>query len=148
MKPRSTLTVAIVALVGLFAIANWGTLAAHTTLSLLVAQVEAPLGIVMLMLLAAIMFVYLALLALAESRHASAQRRMVREMERLRRLAEQSEESRYGELRAYVEAQFAALDAKLDRIASQQAVMPPDARAEAALPQPDQTHSHPTLRGS
>jgi Tfp pilus assembly protein PilX len=113
-----------------------------------VAQVEAPLGIVMLMLLAAIMLVYLALLALAESRHASAQRRMVREMERLRRLAEQSEESRYGDLRAYVESQFAALDAKLDRIASQQAVMPPEARAEAALPQPVQTHSHPTLRGS
>lgn len=135
MKPRLTLTVAIVAMVGLFAIANWSTLAAQTTLNLLVAQVEAPLGIVMLMMLGAVMFVYLALLVVAEGRHASAQRRMAREMERLRRLAEQSEESRYGELRAYVEAQFATLCARLDRMAPPQAGTSPDAKSDAALPQ-------------
>ena len=88
MRPRVAVTFGIVVLVGLFSAANWSTLAAPTTLSLLVAQIQAPLGIVMLLMLVVVMLVYLALPGLVDGRNLLEQRRMTREMERLRKLAE------------------------------------------------------------
>ena len=139
MRPRVAVTFGIVVLVGLFSAANWSTLAVPTTLSLLVAQIQAPLGIVMLLMLVAVMLVYLALLGVVEGRYLLEQRRMTREMERLRKLAEQSEESRYVDLRVYVESQFMAIGERLDRMAQQQADAPPGARFPPVLPRPEHT---------
>lgn len=133
MRPRVGVTIGIVVIVGVFAAANWNTLAAPTTLSLLLAEIQAPLGIVMLLMLGIVMLIYLALLGLTEGRHALAERRMAREIERLRKLAEQSEASRYVDLRAFIESQFAALGERLDRLAQRPAGAPPEARA---LPSP------------
>lgn len=120
MRPKLILTIAIVALVGVFALANWGTFSTPTSINLLIAQVEAPLGIIMLMTLLVVMLVYLILLAVAEGSSIRSQGRMNREMEHLRRLADQSEESRFAALRSFVESEFVALHEKLDRVAGRQ----------------------------
>lgn len=137
MRPRVLLTIAIVALVAVFALANWSTVSAPATLNLLVAQVEAPLGIVMLMMLGLVMLVYLILLAVAEGSAVITQRRMNREMERLRRLADQSEASRFADLRSYVEGEFAALHEKLDRIAVPRDATSQTEQTRSALPGPN-----------
>lgn len=137
MRPRVAVTVGIVLVVGLFCAANWSTLVAPANLNLLVAQIQAPLGVVLVLMLAAVMLVYLALLGVVEGQYILAQRRMARDMDRLRKLAEQSEASRYADLRAYVESQFLAIGDKLDRLAQQQAGTPSAARTPAppALPE-------------
>ena len=130
MKPKLLLTIAIVVLVGVFALANWGTFSTPTSINLLVGQVEAPLGIIMLMTL-----------AVAEGSSIMAQRRMSREMERLRRLADQSEESRFAALRSFVETEFAALHDKLDRIAARQDGAPSGEPAVGSLLSPNRRTS-------
>lgn len=141
MKPKLLLTIAIVVLVGVFALANWGTFSTPTSINLLVGQVEAPLGIIMLMTLVVVMLVYLILLAVAEGSSIMAQRRMSREMERLRRLADQSEESRFAALRSFVETEFAALHDKLDRIAARQDGAPSGEPAVGSLLSPNRRTS-------
>lgn len=89
-------------LVGLFALLNWEQFTAPTALSLGVTTVQAPLGLVMLGMLVffSVLFVVWAMSlqagALMEAR------RLTRELQTQRELADKAEASRFTELRAFL----------------------------------------------
>jgi uncharacterized integral membrane protein len=110
--PLRTLILGIVlVLIGLFAALNWSAFTAPTTLSLLFATVEAPLGLVMLgaiILLTVLFLVYLVYLQTAVLVDA---RRTARELSEQRALADQAEASRFTELRSALDERMQRLEA-------------------------------------
>jgi uncharacterized integral membrane protein len=110
MSFRSVLLLVLIAVLALFTVVNWAAFTTPTTLSLIVSSVEAPLGLIMLLitgLFAAIFFLYAFYLqtsALLETR------RMARELQTQRELADRAEASRLAELRAAIETRFERLD--------------------------------------
>lgn len=109
MYLRSLLIVLVLGALVLFTAANWQAFNAPTTLSLVFATVEAPLGLVLLglvILLAALFLIYVVYL---QSSVLFETRRHARELQSLRELAEQAETSRIHELRATLESQLDAL---------------------------------------
>jgi uncharacterized integral membrane protein len=131
MGSRLLVVLLIVVLVGGFAALNWSAFAARVPLSFLVARVEAPLGLIMLGVLAALTLLYLAFTASRETHALLEGRRQARELEAERRRADQADASRYTELRRYLEAELGALRT-LAEDSSRQAVARVD-RAEEAL---------------
>lgn len=103
---RAIALFAVVALIGLFALLNWTAFTTPTTLSLLFTDVQAPLGLVMLGLA---VFLTLLFTVWAISMQASTlmeARRLNRELQAQRELADTAEASRFVELRSYVGAEL------------------------------------------
>jgi uncharacterized integral membrane protein len=99
---RALALFAVVALIGLFALLNWTAFTTPTTLSLLFTDVQAPLGLIMLGLA---VFLTLLFTLWAISLQASTlmeARRLNRELQAQRDLADKAEASRFVELRSYV----------------------------------------------
>lgn len=106
---------------------NWAALAQPGSLSLGVTQLEAPLGLVMLGLLALVTVYFLLLVASQQSQAVLAARRNARELAALRDQADKAEASRLAELRTLIENGLrqqgerqqeatAAVVARLDRL--------------------------------
>ena len=109
MPLRTVLLLILLAGVALFAALNWGAFLAPTTLSLGVAEVQAPLGLIMLGLIAIITTLFLAYLVYLQTTVLMEARRHAKELQVQRALADQAEASRFTELRAH-------LDSRLDEI--------------------------------
>lgn len=115
MSARTIFLLLVALLLSLFVILNWHAFTTPTSLSLLVAQVQAPLGLVMLaviMLLAALFLIYVIYLRTEAMLVA---RRSARELQAQRQLADATEASRITELRNVVEAGFRGLDEKIEQ---------------------------------
>jgi uncharacterized integral membrane protein len=109
MYLRTILVLLALLALALFTAVNWNAFTAPTSLSLIFAAVEAPLGLVLLgvvVLLAALFLVYVAYL---QSSVLFENRRHARELHAQRELAEQAESSRYHELRGLLETQLQSL---------------------------------------
>jgi uncharacterized integral membrane protein len=109
MYLRTIFIVLTLGAVALFAAANWQAFTAPTTLSLVVAKVEAPLGVILLgviLLLTALFLIYVAYL---QSSVLLETRRHARELDAQRELAEHAEASRIHELRSSLDARLQAL---------------------------------------
>lgn len=103
---RAIALFAVVALIGLFALLNWTAFTTPTTLSLFFTDVQAPLGLIMLGLA---VFITLLFTMWAISLQASTlmeARRLNRELQAQRELADKAEASRFVELRSYVGAEL------------------------------------------
>lgn len=109
MNIRSFIVVILLALLAIFAVANWGTFIAPTDLWLLVTHVRAPLGLVMLGFTAVLTAVFLAYLLYVQMTALSAARRQSEELRAQRQLADSAEASRFTELKQFLEHEFAAL---------------------------------------
>jgi hypothetical protein len=109
MRPRTWAVIAAAVAVGVFAALNWQTFAQPAPLDLLVAQVDAPLGMVMLLLLGALTVLYMLLLARVEIAAMLESGRLAKELERVRRLADSSEESRIQALRQHLDDELSRL---------------------------------------
>ncbi|HAR94749.1 MAG TPA: Signal transduction histidine kinase [Deltaproteobacteria bacterium] len=111
MKIRTLFLTVVVLAVAAFAALNWQEFMKPTTLSLGVATVQAPLGLVMLGLLAflaalfLVFVIYLQATVLLDARHHA------REAEANRKLADQAESSRFTELRRFLEGELKGLAA-------------------------------------
>lgn len=116
MKLRTWVVVIAALVVGIFAILNWQTFAQPAPLNLLVAQVDAPLGIVMLAVLAGMTVLYMLLLARIELLTLLETGRLNKELERMRKLAESSEESRIQALQQYLDHELSALQRAVTRL--------------------------------
>lgn len=109
MKLRTVFLLLILSALGVFSVLNWNAFVTPTTLSLGVAEIQAPLGVVMLGVTASltafflIFVVYLQASALFESR------RHAQELQLNRELADKAEASRFTELRAYIEGELQKL---------------------------------------
>lgn len=109
MRARTAFLLLILAGLGIFAALNWPVFSAPTALNLVVARVEAPLGIIMLAVTAAVTVLYAVLVAWRETSALLENRRYARELETQRQLAESAEASRYTQLRTFLERELVAL---------------------------------------
>ncbi len=98
MKARHIAVSFILLLVALFAAANWVTFAQPAKLNLLLGEVAAPLGLIMLAVLAGLTLLYVVFLATLETKMLLESRRQAKELEEARRLARETEASRIREL--------------------------------------------------
>ena len=96
-------------LIGLFALLNWDAFTALTTLNLGVTSVQAPLGLIMLVLVAFLCVLFTVWVISFQASSLMEARRMTRELQVQRDLADKAEASRFTELRS-------ELIARLDRL--------------------------------
>ena len=127
MRVRTIIiSITILAIAALAAL-NWAALSAPASVSLGVASIEAPLGLIMLGLTTLLGAVFLAYVFYLHSSVMLEARRHNKEMTAQRELADKAEASRFTELRVFLEAQqqqelaaqkesAAALSARLDQL--------------------------------
>lgn len=125
MSIRGSVYALITALIVVFTLANWSVVTQLTTLNLLVARIEAPLGVVMLLATLAVIGIDVILLQVQRIAWRREQRALRRELERQRALAESAEASRLDALHAFVASETAGLRAQLERLL--QLITPPRA---------------------
>lgn len=108
MKFRNLALVVFLALVAAFVALNLQAVMAPTALNLAVAEVQAPLGLVLLGLLVLVAAVFLGALLYQQTLHLMEVRRVTREMGEQRTLADKAEASRFTELRTLLQAEMQA----------------------------------------
>ena len=106
---RAIVFVLLIALVGLFALINWSAFSALTPLSLGFTTVQAPLGLIMLGLVAFLCVLFTVWVISLQAGSLMDSRRQTKELQAQRDLADKAEASRFTELRT-------ALMARLDRL--------------------------------
>lgn len=116
MRPRTVLILVMLVLIGIFALLNWQSFTTPANLDFLVARIEAPLGILMLIIVCVLVVVFLLVLAKAEISMLWEGRRMAKELESAMKLAATAESSRVESLRASMHEELARIDKKLDAI--------------------------------
>jgi uncharacterized integral membrane protein len=109
IRPRTVFVLVVLALLGAFAGLNWSAFTAPVALNLLVARIEAPLGLVMLTVTGALTLLYFLFALWMETAALLEARRHGRELDAQRRLADEAEASRFAELRRYLEAELGRL---------------------------------------
>lgn len=109
MRNRTIVLIVAIVLIAGFAALNLDEFSRPTLLSLGFTTVQAPLGGVMLVLLAAALLVFLAMVLYLQSTHLLETRQHTRELNTQRDLADKAEASRFTELRQYLQAQAASV---------------------------------------
>jgi uncharacterized integral membrane protein len=109
MKLRTWILLIVFGAVAAFAALNWSAFTSSTTLSLGFTEIQAPLGIIMLGLLAFLSALFLAFVVYLQSSVLLEARRHARELQTHRELADQAEASRFTELRAFLEVELKRL---------------------------------------
>jgi uncharacterized integral membrane protein len=108
MRTRTIVLIVAIVLMAGFAALNMDEFTRTSLLSLGFTTVEAPLGLVMLVILAAALLLFLASTLYIQSTHLIETRQTARELHAQRDLADKAEASRFTELRNYLEAQTLA----------------------------------------
>ena len=130
MYLRTLLIVLALGALALFTAVNWSAFIAPTTLSVIFASVEAPLGLVLLSVVVALAAMFLIYVVYLQSSVLIETRRHNRELHSQRELADHAEISRIQDLRSFLETQLksfgqqtersqAETSAKLDRLESE-----------------------------
>ncbi len=107
MKLQTLVIILILALVAAFAGLNWNTFVAPTELSLGLASVRVPLGLLMLGLLAALTALFLAFAVNLQARARKEAHLHARRLRAAQKLAEDAESSRYTKLRDFLGLELA-----------------------------------------
>ncbi len=107
MTLRSLLFLLVFGALAAFVLVNWPVLNDPTTLSLAFAEVQAPLGVVMLGFIVLVTVLFLAYIVYLQMSGLLETRRHGKEIQSQRQLADQAEASRFTELRGFLEAEFA-----------------------------------------
>ena len=115
MRPRSVILLVLTVLLVAFAGLNWDNLLTATPISFLFGSIEAPLGIVLLLVVAFMTLLFFGFLAFLEAQARSERKSLQQEIDRWRELADKAEASRIEELKGIIEAGF---DDLYDRIQS------------------------------
>lgn len=113
MKARTIVLALLILLFAVFVAVNWSAFLVPTTLSLLVATVEAPLGLVLLGVLVVAALLFVGSMAWWQAHILRDTRRHTQEMQAQRALADQAEASRFTALQGVLTAELARLEAKV-----------------------------------
>src|SRR5262249_57814000 len=92
----------------------WKAFMAPTTLSLVVATVEAPLGLILLVVLGLLTLLFLLYVVYLQSSILVENRRNARELQAQRELADQAEASRFSQLRLFLEKEVVGVEGKTE----------------------------------
>ncbi|MGY4831612.1 LapA family protein [Sphaerotilaceae bacterium SBD11-9] len=103
---RALSLIAVLLLIGVFALLNWPAFTAPTTLSLFFTTVEAPLGMIMLGLLFVLALLFTTWAVTQQASMLFETRRHTRELQAQRELADKAEASRFVELRSFLSAEL------------------------------------------
>ncbi len=114
MTLRTLLLLIVFGALAAFALVNWQVLNTPTTLSLAFTEVQAPLGLVMLAFIVLVTVLLLSYIVYLQMSGLLETRRHGKELQVQRELADQAEASRFTELRAYLESEFARWAARQD----------------------------------
>jgi uncharacterized membrane protein len=115
MKARSLFLLLVVVAVSAFASLNWDAFTASTKLSLGFTDIQAPIGLIMLGVLAFVSALFLVFMLFVQASALFDARRHARALQANRELADQAEASRFTELREYLALELkrqASLDAE------------------------------------
>jgi hypothetical protein len=106
MKIRALILLVVLGVFLAFMVLNWPTIMAPTTLNLGLAEVNAPLGLVMLGMLAVLATLFLIFTVYLQTSVLLEARRHAKELQTNRELADKAEASRFTELRQFMEAEI------------------------------------------
>lgn len=106
MKMRTLFLLLILVTIAAFTALNWSAFMTPTTISLGIAMVQAPLGLVMLGLVAFLTALFLVFVVYLQTSVLLETRQHAREMQANRELAGQAETSRFTELHRFLEAEL------------------------------------------
>ena len=109
MYLRTLLIFVVLGLITVFSALNWSAFIAPTTLSLGFTAVEAPLGLILLGIVALLTLLFLVYITYLQSTVLLESRRHARELQLQRDLAEQAETSRFNQLRTFMETELEKL---------------------------------------
>lgn len=107
-----------VAIVAALAVLNWSTLMAPAPLNLVVAQVQAPLGVVMLGLTAVLVALFFVAYLRNQIGSLLETRKLLKEVQRVHDLADQAEASRIDTLHKLISTEFRLLNERLGSVAT------------------------------
>jgi hypothetical protein len=114
MYLRTLLILIVVGAVAIFSAINWKAFMAPTTLSVVFANVEAPLGFILLAAIGLLTLLFLLYVAYLQSAILMENRRNARELQTQRELAEQAEASRISQLRSFLESELRRVGEKTE----------------------------------
>ena len=106
MKFRTFLLLLVLLAIGAFTLLNWPVIMAPTPLSLGLVEIQAPLGLIMLGLMVALIALFLVYLLYLQTTVMFDARAHAKELQSHRNLADQAEASRFTELRTFLDTEF------------------------------------------
>src|SRR5512142_1243571 len=106
MPLRTVLILIAVGILALFTAVNWDAFTAPTTLRLGFATIEAPLGLIMLGFTVLLGILFLVFIIYLQTNAMIEGRRLARDLQAQRQIAEQSEDSRYTQLHEFLQLEF------------------------------------------
>jgi uncharacterized integral membrane protein len=112
MNFRTLLIALAFVVLAVFALLNWSAFTAPTTLSLGFGQVQAPLGLVMLVISALLSALFLVYIVFQQAGVILEGRRSAKELKAQRELADTAEASRFTDLRAFLDGELRRLEAQ------------------------------------
>jgi uncharacterized integral membrane protein len=116
MRFRTLFVIVLVAVIAIFAALNWEIFTTATKLSLGIATVDAPLGLVMLLLLVGVVLLFAGYMAVWQAALLVESRRHAKELQAQRALAEEAEASRLTELRGALTQATQNLERRFDEV--------------------------------
>jgi uncharacterized integral membrane protein len=125
MKRASTLIALLAAgLVAILSVLNWPTLTAPAPLDLVVAQVQAPLGVVMLGLSVVLVALFLVAYLSNQIGTLMESRKLLKEIQRVQELADKAEASRLDKLQQQMSTEFRQLNERFNKLAESSKLSP------------------------
>lgn len=118
MRPRNVLYIVMGLLLLVLVILNWKVITLSTELKLIFVTVQAPLGVLIVLIAGAVLAVDFAVYSLNRLSWARERRELAAQIEQQRLRADQAEESRIRGLRELMERETAAIRAQLDLIST------------------------------
>jgi uncharacterized integral membrane protein len=112
MNLRSALLVLALVVLALFALLNWTAFTTPTTLSVGFAEVQAPLGLIMLTVTAVVSALFLFYIVVQQAGVIMETRRNTKELNAQRDLADKAEASRFNELRTFLDTELRKMEAQ------------------------------------
>ncbi len=112
MNLRNLSIAVAIALLTVFTALNWTAFTTPTTLSLLFAEVQAPLGLIMLGVAGAFSTLFLFYILFQQAGIILEARHYAKELKSQRELADKAEASRFTEMRTFLDAELRKLEAQ------------------------------------
>jgi uncharacterized integral membrane protein len=110
MRFRTIFLVVLLALVAIFAAVNWTAFITPTTLSLIYTDFQAPLGVVLLGVIVVLTAFFLLYILALQTSVLLESRRLTKQLQTQRDLADQAEQSRFTDLRGYLKSEMEQLN--------------------------------------
>ena len=110
MRFRTVFLVALLVLVAIFAAINWTAFVTPTTLSLIYTDFQAPLGVVMLGVIVVLTAFFLLYILALQTSVLLESRRLTKQLQTQRDLADQAEQSRFTDLHGYLKTEMEQLN--------------------------------------